>query len=112
MPKSSSTLIWNGAEIKAKMDAAAIEAINQTLKEAVDHAKNNHPGWKNVTGEAEASVQVLEPAESTAKGVSGAWGSKLFYVPWLEIKNGSFLRAASDAIYPRLADRLREKFDK
>ncbi len=98
-------------DLKAKLNAAAVDAINQTMADAVSQAKSNHPGWHNVTGQAEASVKVLTLAKVTSKGVSGTWGSEVFYVPWLEIKNGSFLRSAGDAIYPRLNDRLKAALD-
>jgi hypothetical protein len=105
-------LNWNGPAVIEKAQSAAIRAINRTMAETVVQAKNNHPGWKNVTSAAEGSVQVVQFAETQSNGVTrGRWGSVgVGYVLWLELKHGAFLRRAADVVYPRLPHYIKEYF--
>lgn len=102
-------LKWNGDALKQKALDAARRAVDRTMSEAVVQAKNNHPGWHNITGTAEGSVNVVQFAQENGGTVRGLWGSaSVDYVKWLELKHGSFLRSAAAGIYPRLAKYLRE----
>lgn len=104
-------LTWRGDELKRRAQAAAEKGIDKTMSEASIEAKQNHPGWKNVTGTAEGSVRPVRFAETRAGKTSGIWGSQdVNYMIWLELKHGSALRAAADRIYPRLAGHIREAF--
>ena len=108
-----SKLIWNGDKVKQKAAEAARVAIDRTMSEAVIQAKNSHPGWKNITGTAEASVRIVTFAERVGSVVRGLWGSSsVHYVKWLELKHGSFLRSSADSIYPRLKKYLREEYNR
>ena len=103
------TLEWNGAAHKKKLTKAAIKGVNRTLKEAVQQAKENHPGWSNRSGKAEQSIKVVKSAEVDSKNeVSGLWGStEIFYMRWLEHTKGSALRQAGDDIYKRLGKNIK-----
>ena len=93
------SLNWNGDKLKARMRRAKVEAINEIMAEVVQEAKAKHPGQRSVTGAAERSVQIVEPAKSTAKGAGGIWGAKgVRYVPILEYNRGAFLRAAESRL--------------
>ncbi len=99
---------WNGDKVKRKARRAAKDAINETIAEAVRHAKQNHPGWKNRTGTAEGSIRVIEFAHREGNRTVGLWGSiGVDYMIWLELKHGAALRSAGDATYPKLADHIR-----
>ncbi len=101
---------WFGDKVKRKARRAAKDAINETMAEAVRHAKRkrNHPGWKNRTGTAEGSIRIIEFAHREGSRTVGLWGSiGVDYMIWLELKHGSALRSAGDATYSNFKDRLR-----
>ena len=103
------SLKWNGDAIKAKYAVAAQIGIDKTMSEAVIHAKQNHPGWKNVTGTAEGSIRIVQFAAPLGRAIRGLWGSAgVNYMIWLELKHGSALRRAGDGIYPRLLGHIKE----
>jgi hypothetical protein len=107
----ASSLKWNGDAIKAKALAAAKHGVNKTMSEAVQQFKRNHPGWRNVTGLAEGSVDVTQFAKRDARGVMGQWGSRgVAYMLPLEFLRGSALRNAAGATYPRLKDNIQAAF--
>lgn len=103
------SLRWNGDDVKRKVERAARIGIDKTMAQAVVHAKRNHPGWKNRTGLAEGSVRIIQQAERRGSGqIVGVWGSTgVNYVIWLELKQGSFLRSAGDAVYPKLKENIK-----
>ena len=103
------SLEWNAPALKKKLEKAAIKGVNRTLKEAVQQAKGNHPGWSNRSGKAEQSIKVLQAAEVDSKNeVSGLWGSTgVFYMRFLEHMRGSALRQAGDDVYKRLGKNIR-----
>ena len=104
------SLEWRGDDLIRKMREASKAAIDETMQEAVEEAKANHPGWQSDTGRAEASVRVIDPAKAKRGGTVGVWGSKgVRYVIFLEFLHGSFLRTAADRVYPKLAARIRRK---
>ena len=99
---------WFGDKVKRKVRRAAKDAINETMAEAVLHAKRNHPGWKNRTGTAEGSIRIIEFAHREGSRTVGLWGSiGVNYMIWLELKHGSALRSAGDATYSNFKDRIR-----
>lgn len=88
-----------------------LEGVNRTMVACVLHAKRNHPGWRNITGVAEGSIDILQLAKLEGKEVIGRWGSRgVHYMIWLEIKHGSALRNAADVEYPKLAARIKRAF--
>lgn len=103
-------LDWNGAAIRAKVKQATIHAINETLADAVTHAKNNHPGWKNVTANAEGSIRITQTAASEGARIVGRWGSEgVVYMRALEFLHGSALRGAADVTYRGLQPRIKRR---
>lgn len=108
--------------IKKRMENSCINAIDTTMSKMVQHAKENHmnvgDGWKNVTGDAEQSVNIWEFADAKGRDkVEGEWGSHpasgVHYVIWLELNRGGFMRAASDVFFPEfLGKEIRAHFEK
>jgi hypothetical protein len=104
-------LKWHGPRIIAKTVRAAKAGVNQTMSQAVIHAKRNHPGWQNRTGKAEGSIQIVKKAEERGPVIVGLWGSRnVVYMLWLELKHGSALRNAAAVTYPNLAANIRRHF--
>ena len=101
-------LNWKGHAIQRGIHRAAGQAINATMRDGVQHAKANHPGWKNRTATAEGSVKILKHASQKGSRAVGMWGSSgVGYVIWLELKHGAFLRNAADTTYAGLMGYLR-----
>ena len=101
-------LNWKGDQVAEKVQAAEIAGLNDTAAACVTEAKNNHPGWNNVTSTAEGSVAIWEPARRVGTFSRVIWGSRgVKYVIWLELKHGSFLRNAADKVYPSLQRRIK-----
>lgn len=104
-----SDLEWNGDAVKRQVEAASIRGVNRTMADCTIEAKNNHPGWNNVTGTAEGSIRIQTFAQSSGGEVFGLWGSvNVMYMKFLEWKHGAALRNAADKIYPRLKRYIRE----
>lgn len=100
-------LNWKGQALTAKILRASAAGVNETLADAVAQAKNDHPGWNNISTTAEGSVRIVEPARASAGVIEGKWGSVgVEYVWYLEFNHGSFLRNAADATYPTLKQRI------
>jgi hypothetical protein len=70
---AQSSLSWNGKALKARMLAATIRGVNDTMAAAVNHAKANHD-WDNDTGNLNRGIVILGNAAPDEKGVSGTWG--------------------------------------
>lgn len=125
-------LTWRGKEVERKMIAAIKNGVNQTMSEAAEHAKNNHPGWQSKTGITERSIRPVVPARERGNEVVGIWGVANVRHPFSKVTTGEigiflefgtknpdgtvrmeakpFLRPAADAIYPRLAGNIRGEF--
>lgn len=104
---------WNGDRISAKVRAASVGAVRDTLAAAVDYARANHD-WITHSGVTEEDIDMLEP-EITPTGVSGQWGGGGVAAIDLELGTAlmparPFLRPAGDAVYPDLPGRLRERY--
>jgi len=106
------TVKWYGNDLRKKIKAVTAYAINETVKDTIVHALNNHPEWKYRTGVAEGSIRQKKFA--TSKSLKALWGSiwphsESNYVYWLEFKHGSFLRKAADVVYPSLKKNIKKK---
>ncbi len=103
------SLKWNGDTLLKDVLRAARRGVDKTMSEAVVTAKQSHPGWKNQTGTAEGSINVVSFAQEDGKRVRGTWGSAdVDYMIWLELKHGSALRSAADKTYPKLSGYIKE----
>jgi phage gpG-like protein len=138
---TSQSLRWDGAAITRRMREAQKLGINATMSEAAQHARNNHT-WQNRQGRLEASINIVEPAREDAAGVVGTWGSTdvryalihelggvivpvraralkipqpdgtFRFVKSVRIPARPYLRPAADAIYPKLAGKIRAAFER
>lgn len=100
---------WRGDEVAKRVRAAALAAIDETLEQAAQDARDNH-WWRNRSGSLEGNI-VVEPAKPDGRGrVSGRFGTSLrregFYGLFLERKH-AFLRPAADREFPQLGRRIR-----
>jgi hypothetical protein len=132
-------LAWKGDAVKAKVRAAAILGVNQTMAQAVTHAKRNHP-WHNRSTTLEGGISILFNAAPQDAGVRGSWG--VFDVAYalaqevgaiirpvtkkalrFKLPDGSYvvakqvvlparpyLRPAADVCYPRLGHNIKTAF--
>ena len=105
------SLEWNEPAVKKMLEKATKKAINRAMAEAVIFFKDNHPGWKNISGTAEGSVRIVDFAEKRAKNeIYGRWGSVgVDYMKYLEVYHGSALRKAGDMVHSRLRSYIREE---
>ena len=100
---------WRGEDVKRRVLAASKLGVDDTMAAAVNEGKQNHPGWSNVTGTAEGSIAIQQPAHEDGRGVVGRWGSMgVLYFIFLEILHGAALRHAADVTYPSLTRRIKE----
>jgi len=111
MATKSIGLVWHGDRIISEMRRAEVRGIGFVRAAAARHARRNHPGWKKISGRAERSVKPQGKVHREGNAFVGEWGSRLFYVLFLELHNGSFLRNAADATYPKLADQIRRFYE-
>lgn len=102
---------WNGDILIKKVHKAIRLGMDETMTAALFEAKNNHPGWSNVTGTAEGSVRIKDFSKQLAGSIfRGVWGSvDVNYVIWLELKHGSFLRNSADKHHKNLGARIRRR---
>lgn len=103
---------WNGDKIISQMRRAEVRGLGFTRARAVAHARRNHPGWRNRSRRAQRSIKAQGKVHRTGNDFSAEWGSKLFYVFFLELNKGSFLRSAADATYGKLHAKIKEFYDK
>ncbi|MDA2936833.1 hypothetical protein MYX75_01035 [Acidobacteria bacterium AH-259-A15] len=111
MPGATAELIWNGDKIIKQMIRAEKRGLGFVRARAVRQAKKSHPGWKSRTGRAHRSIRSLGKIEREGKNLVAKWGSNLFYVLFLEVNHGSFMRAAGDAVYPMLGRKIKGFFE-
>ena len=89
-------LDWRGDEVKAKVAAATMLAVDKTMSACVDDAKANHPGYPpaskpyepyaNRTATAVGSIRISDFASANGFIISGEWGSAdVNYALFLEI---------------------------
>ena len=79
------------------------------MARSVTLAKQNHPGWKNISTVAQTSIRIQEAAKFRRIGaIYGRWGSvAVHYFLYLELHHGSALRSAGAKLYPQLAKRIK-----
>lgn len=107
-------LYWLGEEIQKRVEKAALKAVDRTTEAAAQHARDNHPGWKTVTGIAEGSIGT-RPAKLLKRKVRGSvtgGDGDAFYLLILEVKKGSALRNAADLHFPAVGQRLAEEYNR
>lgn len=104
-------LKWYGPQVVRKVRQSSEDAINDVMQKAVRHARANHPGWSTVSGRAENSIKVQEPAKPVPTGVRGIWGSRgVPYMLRLEFSHGRALINAADRTYGELPKHIRTRF--
>lgn len=104
----ASRIVWRGDEVRRAVEEAAKLAIDQTTSASVIDAKDNHPGWNNVSGNADGSIRTIAQAVRKGRLIVGEWGSKgVNYMMPLEVLHGSALRTSADRNYPSLFGRIR-----
>lgn len=101
---------WIGDEVKRKVHGAERSGLQQTAEAAVRRARSSHPGWKTVTGKAEASIRVLG-IEGQGSQLRARFGSTLPYFIFLEVgfrgrSGDSTLRRAADVEGGHLRERI------
>lgn len=95
VPLSTVRVIWNGDEVYRRVVQASADSLNSVGAKAAGYAKRNHPGWNNISGNAQRSIDVKEFA--TPSHLQVTYGSTgVLYFIWLELKHGSALRNARD----------------
>ena len=100
------------APLLHRIESAVEAAGNDTLAASVISAKQNHPGWKNVTGTAEGSIAMQPMEKISPTRYRGLFGSfDVFYFKFLELGtrfiHADFtLRRAADAEFPRVGKRV------
>ena len=108
-------LTWNGKKVFGSMAEASIIGVNDTMAQAVNHAKRNHE-WQNRTGTLEGSISIAEWAQRMGRGVRGLWGSKdvvyalIHELGGRNIKARPYLRPAADAQYPTLGANIKKAY--
>ena len=140
MADARQSLVWHGEAITEKMRAAQLAGVNSTMGACVVHAKNNH-SWQNRTGVLEGGINVIDYAREEGPGVVGTWGvfdvryalihelggtitakkAKALAIPVADgvrfvksvnIPARPYLRPAGDQVYPSLASRIRNAYDR
>lgn len=102
---------WRGKQLAAGMRKAVRDEVNNTGKQAVQHAKANHEGWVYRSGNAERSIRIQEPARFEGTKCVLRWGSVgIVYFRRLEYEHGGALRNAAAATYRGLPGRIRARF--
>lgn len=89
------TLIWKGAEVRAKVAGAATLGVDATMAEGVTIAKAGHPSYPpssmpdtpyaNRTGFLTGSTTIKAPAVEVGSKIAGLWGSDANYSLYVEI---------------------------
>lgn len=106
------TLDWRGDEIARAMHQAEEAAVEATLDEAVELARQDAPVR---SGALRDGIQRLGAVEGDEAGAAGAWGGSAPYTFFVEIGTRGragvhMLRRAADRAYPRLSARIAEEF--
>jgi len=108
------TLDWRGDEVARAMHQAEEAAVEATLDEAVELARQDAPVR---TGELRDGIQRFGAVEGADEGAAGAWGGSAPHTLFVEIgargRSGvHMLRRAADRAYPRLSARIAEEFQR
>lgn len=103
--------VWKGEAVKAKVRAATVAAINETMGACIVMAKGL---VRKKTLVLQGSIR-LTPAVQSGFRIIGVWGSfDVSYAIWQEIGTSKmsaqpYLRPSADTFYPTLALRIRAK---
>ena len=89
------TIVWKGAEVRAKVEEAAKEAIDLTVSRCAEHAEANHPEYPpasapggryaNRTDGETKSISIFEEATLDGTRVRSLWGANARQSLFLEI---------------------------
>lgn len=101
---------WLGGILTARIEAAAMAAIDEATHAAADDAKDSH-WWQARRGSDGLEGQIIaEPAKPEPGRVVGRFGATLrrdgFYGLFLELRE-PFLRPAADRHFPTLPALIR-----
>jgi hypothetical protein len=104
-------LDWKGPQIKARVERATLQAIDDCTEAAAKDAQTSH-WWRNRSGDLQGNI-IAETAKVMPNGHRrGRFGSSLrkggFYGLFLERKR-PFLRPAADREFPKLARTIRRR---
>lgn len=116
-------VIWYGDEVSAAVKLASRRAIDDTTRQAagearVEHWWRGHPSKDGKPSNLESNTvsergtSMYEPAQAFRDGAAGRFGTTRrqgFYGYFLE-RRQPFLRPIGDRLFPRLPERLRERF--
>ncbi len=101
---------WRGQQLRASIRRAVKDEVNETGKQAVQHAKQNHEGWVYRSGNAERSIRIQTRATFQGSQCVLTWGSVgIVYFRRLEYEHGHALQNAAAATYPGLPRRIRAR---
>lgn len=107
-------IVWNGEKLLAKIRAAEIEAVQETIDAAASQARG-------IRGDSSAKI-TSRKAHKYGQGVRGRWGvfpapsGRPFYELFREtgtafIPGDNAKRRAADAEHTQLASRIRARLD-
>jgi hypothetical protein len=77
-------LTWHDADLQRRVFAAAKSGVDQVDAAVAEASRHDHPGWHNVTGEAERSITAI-PATTTPTGLEAAVGFGIARGRFLEL---------------------------
>lgn len=103
---------WLGEAVKAAVNKAAKEAIDETMSEAVLAAQIKAP---RRTGAMANNIRIIQRAKRESSITHGFWGNDTQdYTIWVEIgargrPGRYFLRSSADQEYPKLAARIKAR---
>lgn len=135
------SLKWNGPAVTARLKAAQIAGVNQTMGKCVNEAKRSH-NWQNRTGILEGGINIVGYAQPEGQGVKGTWGVSdvryalihelggvikpvhaaalaipqpdggVRFAKSVTIPARPYLRPAADKFYSSLSDSIRRAYEK
>jgi hypothetical protein len=107
------TLDWKGADVRRRVAAACVVAVDATLADGVRKAKADHPGYPPASAPGEryasrtgfllGSTTIQEPAVLAGAHVRGTWGSDANYALYVELGT-----SRKESGYPRAQVRAAE----
>lgn len=106
---------WRGRQVAEAVEDAVMTAMTATLEATAERAKQDHPGWKSRTGEAERSIEV-EPPERDGTAIVGRVVGRARHFPFLEggtkhMPAARTLERAGERECPQLERRIRSEFE-
>lgn len=133
-------LNWNGDAISARLKAAQIIGIKETMGACAVEAKRSH-AWQNRSGILEGGIGIVDYPAAEGSGVRGSWGvqdvryalihelggvitpkqakvlvfeidGRKVFARSVTIPARPYLRPAADTIYPSLARRIKRAYER